>query len=219
MSQVIFSKEDRRISWPGLVTLIIASVMAIGSMATFAIPYLALDPEVLGRFEGRRAWILAHVGFGAIALILGPIQIWFGLKRRRLQLHRYLGVAYLTSVALGSIPAFYLAATNQIHWIFGLGLGGLAVAWVTSTGLGFAAIRKRMISQHQEWMVRSYVTTFAFVTFRFFVGFLQVTGVGTLVEQLNAASWFCWAVPLLITEAIIQGRKVLRSPASKSLAG
>jgi hypothetical protein len=202
MSQVIFSKEDRRISWPGLVTLIIASVMAIGSMATFAIPYLALDPEVLGRFEGRRAWILAHVGFGAIALILGPIQIWFGLKRRRLQLHRYLGVAYLTSVALGSIPAFYLAAT-----------------WVTSTGLGFAAIRKRMISQHQEWMVRSYVTTFAFVTFRFFVGFLQVTGVGTLVEQLNAASWFCWAVPLLITEAIIQGRKVLRSPASKSLAG
>jgi hypothetical protein len=32
--------------------------------------------------------------------------------------------------------------------------------------------------------------------------------VGSLQEQLAAASWFCWAGPLLVTEAILQGRKI-----------
>ena len=58
-------------------------------------------------------------------------------------------------------------------------------------------------------MIRSYVVTTAFVTFRVFFLLLQNAGVGTLNEQLGAASWFCWAVPLLITEAWLQGRKIL----------
>jgi hypothetical protein len=91
-------------------------------------------------------------------------------------------------------------------------LGGLATAWVITTSLAFAAIRKRMISQHQEWMIRSYVTTFGFVMFRLFVGVTEVAEVGTLIDRLNAASWFCWAVPLLITEAVIQGRKIFQNP-------
>ena len=49
---------------------------------------------------------------------------------------------------------------------------------------------------------------FAFVTFRIFVGITQAAGVGTLREDLAAASWFCWAAPLLVTEAILQGRKI-----------
>jgi hypothetical protein len=57
-------------------------------------------------------------------------------------------------------------------------------------------------------MIRSYVVTFAFVTFRIFAGIAQAAGVGTLQEQLAAASWFCWAVPLLITEAVLQGKKI-----------
>src|SRR5439155_1100479 len=61
----------------------------------------------------------------------------------------------------------------------------------------------------QEWIIRSYVLTFGFVTLRMFTGSLHVAGVGTIQEQMIAASWFSWAVPLLITECLIQGRKVL----------
>jgi hypothetical protein len=53
------------------------------------------------------------------------------------------------------------------------------------------------------------VVTFAFVTFRALQGALSAANVGTLLEQLAVASWFCWAVPLLITEAILQGRKIV----------
>jgi hypothetical protein len=37
---------------------------------------------------------------------------------------------------------------------------------------------------------------------------MMATGIGSLQEQLTAASWFCWAAPLLVTEAILQGRKI-----------
>ena len=57
-------------------------------------------------------------------------------------------------------------------------------------------------------MIRSYVVTFAFVVFRALFLSLQAAEVGTLQEQLAACSWFCWAAPLVITEAVLQGRKI-----------
>jgi hypothetical protein len=66
-----------------------------------------------------------------------------------------------------------------------------------------------MIEQHREWVIRSYVVTFGFVTFRALVTIFEIVGIGTLQEQLVAASWLCWAGPLFITETVLQGRKVL----------
>jgi hypothetical protein len=120
------------------------------------------------------------------------------------------------AIAISSIAAFYLASHTDISWTFGAGLSGLAVAWLLTTGLALISIKKRLITQHQEWMIRSYVVTLAFVNFRIFAGVLQAVGVGTLVEQLTTASWFCWAVPLLITEAILQARKIFIAPARRS---
>jgi hypothetical protein len=72
--------------------------------------------------------------------------------------------------------------------------------------LAFIAIRRRLLEQHKEWMIRSYVVTFAFVFFRIFFRTLGAADIGTSLERAGAASWFCWAVPLLICEAILQGR-------------
>jgi len=51
--------------------------------------------------------------------------------------------------------------------------------------------------------------TFAFVTFRIFQTALARHGVA-LLDSIGMAAWFCWAVPLLINEAVLQGRKILR---------
>ena len=112
------------------------------------------------------------------------------------------------SFLFGSLAAFSLAARTELGWVTGSGLTGLGIAWLTTTGLAFAAVRRGLLLQHQEWMIRSYVVTFGFVSFRMFAGILQAVGVGTLREQLAAASWFCWAAPLLITEAVLQGKKI-----------
>jgi hypothetical protein len=201
--------RSRRLArWPTATLLGSAMVVAIGFVAVSALQYFTLNPDVFGFYWPRRGWLLLHITGGIIALLTGPGQLWLGLNSTHLRLHRRLGMAYMTSVAVSSAAAFYLAAHTDLGWVFGAGLSGLAVAWIVTTGLAFIAVRNGLILQHQEWMIRSYVVTFAFVTFRIFVGIAQASGVGTLREQLAAASWFCWAVPLLITEAVLQGKKI-----------
>ena len=131
-------------------------------------------------------------------------------------MHRRLGVAYVASVGVGSIAAFYLAARTDLGWMFGAGITGLGVAWVVTTTMAIAAVRRGLIEQHQDWMIRSYVVTFAFVTFRVLWTLLQFAGIGTLREQLGVCSWFCWAVPLLVAEAALQGRKMTGARCSRA---
>ena len=201
--------RPRRVDRRGtLVTLTIAGLIALGFFVSVALPYLLLDPAVLARYEPRRAWLLMHVAAGGVALLTGPVQLWLGLSGTAPHVHRRLGLTYVAAIAIGSLAAFYLAATTTLGWGFGAGLTGLGVAWVLTTSLAVAAIRRGLIQQHKEWMIRSYVVTFAFVTFRAMWASLQAAGVGTLTEQLAISSWFCWAVPLLAVEAVLQGRRI-----------
>lgn len=110
---------------------------------------------------------------GTIALFVGPPVLWMGLKRRSMPIHRKLEMVYLASVAVSSITTYYLAITTKVTWVFGAGLGGLATAWVITTGLAFIAIGRRLFEQHKEWMIRSYIVTFGFVFFRMCVGILE----------------------------------------------
>jgi hypothetical protein len=175
-----------------------------------ALPYFALDETQFERYWPRRWWLLAHISTGILALLAGPVQLWLGISDQRPALHRRLGYIYMTTIALSAVAAYYLAFTTDLTVAFGSGLAGLATAWVITTGLAFAAIRKQLYDQHKEWMIRSYVVTTGFVSFRIVFPLLESNGIGTVQEQLAIAAWGCWAVPLLITEAVLQGRKILR---------
>jgi len=202
--------EVGRLPGPGLLVGL-AMVAAAGLVFVYvaALPYFRLTPEQLRWYWPRRWWLMAHIVSGMVALSSGPLQLWLGLARRRVGLHRVLGMVYLASVSVSATAAYYLAVHTAFGWVFGAGLAGLATAWVVTTGLAVVAVRRRVYDQHKEWTIRSYVVTTAFVSFRLFVTLLEGAGVGTPIERLTAASWFCWAVPLLISEAVMQGRKIL----------
>ena len=115
----------------------------------------------------------------------------------------------MTAIVLSAATAYYLASTTDLGVAFGSGLAGLATAWLITTGMAFTAIRRQLYDQHKEWMIRSYGVTTAFVAFRIIFPLLQTGGVGTVQEQLAVAAWGCWALPLVIPEAVLQGRKIL----------
>jgi hypothetical protein len=209
MSEVSGVPRKRDLSWFWMALLIIALVNSLGFFIAFALPFLLLRAKFLARFEEvRHFWLLAHIAGGSLALLVGPFQLWMGSTRRHMPVHRKLGMLYLLSVAVASVGAFFLAVTTRRGPIFGFGLGSLAFAWIITTGLAYFAVRHRMFVQHQEWMIRSYVVTFAFVTFRMSIGLFQLFKIGTSDQRIETASWLCWAVPLLLTEAIIQGRRI-----------
>ncbi|MEM7233433.1 MAG: hypothetical protein AAF517_14740, partial [Planctomycetota bacterium] len=54
----------------------VAFFASVGFFVGFAAPYLLLDSSKLERFAGREVWILTHIASGAVAMLIGPFQLW-----------------------------------------------------------------------------------------------------------------------------------------------
>ena len=214
--------NGRAVRWKLVALLGAAAVIALTFWIVVAVPYFTLDREHFGAhpdvFWPRRYPLLLHIVGGTVALLAGPLQLWFGETRRQLGWHRKLGRLYVSGVAVGALAAYYLALTSTapFGWVYASGLFGLAAAWSVTTAMAYVAIRRKAIEQHREWMIRSYVVTLAFVFFRLLVAMLEVLHVGEPMERYQAAAWVCWAVPLLLVEPLLQLprlRGAKRSPA------
>jgi len=208
---------DRPVSGPSparshrtaLIVLVLVFLAGVLFIVQAAVPYFALDQSQFKGYWPRRWWLLAHISLGIVALLSGPVQLWLGVSDQRPEIHRRLGLVYMLAVLFSSAAAYYLAFHTDVGVVFGAGLAGLATAWLVTTGLAFAAIKRQLYDQHKEWMIRSYVVTTGFVSFRAVFPLLQSSGIADAGAAAAMAAWGCWAVPLLITEAVLQGRKIL----------
>ena len=109
-----------------------------------------------------RHLLIPHVLASFLALLIGPINFSTRLRQHHLQLHRVLGRIYVISVFVGSFTGIALAAGRP-------GLPGTsmqAAAWMVCTTGAFITARNRQITQHRQWMARSYAVTFTFVSSR-----------------------------------------------------
>jgi hypothetical protein len=189
--------------------LSVAVMAALVFIGVAAIPYfLRMDEVQFKQYWPMRGWLLTHITMGMVAILTGPVQLWLGLSDRFPALHKNLGFVYMAAVTLGAVAGYYLAFNTAGGVVFGSGLAGLATAWLATTGMAFLAIKRHLYEQHKEWMIRSYVVTFAFVIFRAFD-----TVIGSrmpLLDHIGISAWFCWSVPLFLNEVVLQGRKILR---------
>jgi hypothetical protein len=188
----------------------LAAAGALFFVAVAALPYfLRMDEGQFKQYWPMRGWLLLHITMGMVALLTGPVQLWLGLKDLYPRLHRNLGFVYMTAIVLSSAAAYYLAFHTGGGIMFGSGLTALATVWLITIGVAFLAITRHLYDQHKEWMIRSYVVTFGFVTFRAFDGVLAAQGV-PLLDHIGISAWFAWSVPLFLNEVVLQGRKILR---------
>jgi uncharacterized membrane protein len=164
----------------------------------------------------RRAGLVPHLIGGLLAIFAGLVQIWLGLTDRVSTLHRVLGKVYASGVLIGSLGGFYLALTIPGHLPYRVGLLGLNVAWLITTGMALYAISLRRVEQHREWMLRSYTVTFAFVTFRLVSSWLRHwidVPDDPVADNIDTTmAWACWAVPLLLAEPLTQLHSMRRFP-------
>jgi hypothetical protein len=159
--------------------------------------------------------LTVHIVFGMVAILIGPLQFVSGLRNKYPHIHRFTGKVYLVSVLIASICAILLAVNDNIRTrheiIFGTGMLGLASSWLVTTGMAFWAVKSRNFVQHREWMVRSYVVTCGFTTYRIIASTLSASLLKNVDGLSDIMAWACWSVPLLFTEALIQFGK-LRKP-------
>jgi hypothetical protein len=190
------------------------AAIAVWFIYGFVLNYLGTDPGRFGIYFPRRDWLTIHIMAGSLAILLGPLQFWLGFNRPKSVFHRVFGIGYVTAVGSSGCAAFYLAFHTDFGWVFGMGLTAMALAWIVTTALATISICRGMVDQHREWMIRSYIVTFGFVTFRVLTILFEMVRAGNIVERMSAASWLAWSVPLFIAETVLQGQKIFARKAS-----
>jgi len=170
------------------------------------LPYLSLNKESYGRFWEYKITVLIHVSCGLIAMLIGPIQFWASFRTKYIKIHRIFGRIYLIAILIGTISATNLAWTSgyRISFSWAFGLQALAFAWISTTLMAYVSVMKGRIAQHKEWMIRSYVVTLGFFFFRILNNSFFVKSImPEFTERGVTIIWFCWAIPLLITEIVL----------------
>jgi Predicted membrane protein (DUF2306) len=174
------------------------------------LPYFSLDKLSYGRFWDYKWSLIFHISCGLIAMIIGPFQFWKTFRDKYIKTHRMMGRIYLIAILIGTLSATNLAWTSgyKISFSWAFGLQGLAFAWISTALMAYVSVMKRRIVQHKEWMIRSYVVTLGFFFFRILNNSEFVKAIiPEFTERGVTIIWFCWAIPLLITEIVLSWKK------------
>ena len=190
--------------------LIVVGLLALYFIYESVLRYFVWNESVYGYYWQHRLPLSAHIAGGLIALMTGVWQVWSGLNAQSMSVHPWTGRLYVSGVLLGSFGAFALAFTSAVFgFAWGVALVCLALAWLATTGMALYGIRKRNLLLHKQWMIRSYIVTFAFVTFRIITDHVPYEtwwGISP-PEMANAAIWPVWVLPLLAYELMLARRR------------
>jgi len=191
--------------------LIALGIIAIYFVIDRVLPYSNFSIEQFGEYYWpNKWWLVGHLFGGMMALLIGPFQFSKTFRNKYLKTHRNLGKVYIIAIIIGSLCGMYMSFTvaPQVNAAWSISLFFLAFPWLISVLMAYRAIRLRRIIQHREWMIRSYVLTFAFVLFRF-LDERAITEelMKDFGERGPTCIWLSWAVPLFIVEVILQWNK------------
>ena len=194
------------------IALFIIGIIALYFVIDRALPYFIHFgfEQFSNYYWPNRWWLVGHLLGGITALLIGPFQFSKTFRNKYLQIHRNLGKIYIIAIIIGSLCAIYMSFTValQVNVAWSISLFFLALPWLVSVLMAYRMVRLKRIPQHREWMIRSYVISFAFVLFRL----LDETTIArslmeTFEERGPTCIWLSWAVPLFFTEVILQWNK------------
>jgi uncharacterized membrane protein len=197
--------QQPKVNWQLVVSLLLIA-FAGKFVIQHALPYFGFEQATFGRYWNYKWALIGHISGGLLALAIGPFQFWKSFRNKYTNTHRWLGRTYLLSILIGTVCSTYLAWTSaiKVNFSWALGLQALAFAWITTAAMAYISVMRGRIMQHREWMIRSYVVTFAFVTFRWLNdSSLAIQLMEKFTERGPAIIWLCWTVPLLITEIVL----------------
>ncbi len=166
--------------------------------------FLELTPAAMGKYYNYKWILISHITAGGGALILGILQFWKKLRNYSWRIHRMIGFLYLSAVVVSSFCAVILAFTTSydVNLAYAFSLQIWVSIWISSTGLAYFFAIKKRFKLHQEWMIRSYIVTMAFVISGLIIKTPYIQNLGSLEDISPSLFWFGWAVPLYIYEII-----------------
>ena len=183
------------IAW-GVLLFLAIGVSVVS--ARFLLPDPPMAEAMRPHLEARPIAFLLHVICGMTALSLGALQFVTRQGRRRMW-HAAAGRIYVLACLVGAVSGLILAWRSIGGPIGTAGFGLLAIAWFTTTALGFREVIAGRIEAHRRWMIRSYALTLAAVSLRLMLPASAVMGL-EFMDAYRAIAFLCWAPNLVLAE-------------------
>lgn len=189
------------------------SLLCVGT-AAYAFAYLFMafrqgDPFA-ANFAASGLDVPAHFFGAGLALLLVPLQLSAGIRRRWPALHRVGGLLSAFAILIGAISGLSLAAHAQGGWPSRIGFSLLSVLWLGVTANGIRLAVRGDLARHRRWMAYSIAMTSAAVTLRL------ILGVGAGLLQLPfmpvyvTAAWASWLLNLAVCAWWLRGSRPQR---------
>jgi uncharacterized membrane protein len=202
------------------ITIAILATMT-GLYPAFYYIAKSANPGILGQKSAEllasyfyRGSFYTHITFGGLALLIGWMQFSKKIRAWNINLHRGLGKAYMTAVALSAIAGFTIAMSANGGPVSMTGFGLLALVWLYTDFRGYRAIRRLDIERHRAWMLRNYSLTFAAVTLRIYLPLAAAVMHLSFIPSYRVISWLCWVPNLMVAEALV--RRARKNPEGAS---
>ena len=190
--------------------LVVVGAVALYFVYQYTLKYFVWSEDSYGYYWQYRLPLIAHVSGGLVALLVGVFQLWSGLNAQVMSTHPVSGRIYLAAVLVGSLAGMVLSVTSALYgFAWGVGVFSLALAWLATTGMALVCIKRRNIKAHRQWMIRSYIVTFAFVLFRITTDYVPAEALWgvSLADMSTAMIWAVWVLPLLAYDVYLQIRE------------
>ena len=149
--------------------------------------------------------LIPHGLAGTLALALGALQFSTRVRRHHVQTHRLSGRFYIVGTFVAAPAAIWMAFINSPWFLVPFTIVQ-ASAWMVFTGAAYLCIRRRQVTLHREWMVRSYAVVLIFVEGRVLMAIPALERGG--MDSVVLVNWACLTVTLVGTEFFLRWREL-----------
>lgn len=196
--------------WPGMIgrwTVKALFALLALAVAAYAFSFLYRPFETGNPFAAQFAVsgvdVPLHFFIAGLALVLAPVQLSAGLRRRLPALHRFSGWLYAVAVLVGSVSGFSLALHAQGGVPSRVAFILMSLLWPFLTGMGIWRAIRGDYASHRRWMCRSVALTYSAVTLRLILG-IGIAMQWPFMPVYIAAAWLGWSINLAVCELILR---------------
>lgn len=157
--------------------------------------------------------MISHFFFGALLLIMGPIQFSSKIRLHYVNFHRWTGMFYTLSAFItgfgGLVFLLVWGAAGGLPMLIGFSIYGLLMMIYPVQVIRFALLKNFKI--HREWAIRLFALVLGSWIYRMSYGviFTILKGWGLGKSFSGPLDWFMdfafFVIPLIIAEIIIKG--------------
>ena len=199
-----------KLSWVGWTVAGLFCLQVGLSSLAYLMPGFSGPPFVMHN-PFAYPWLMLHAGFGAVALLIGLVQLLPGLRARWRPAHRWLGRVYIVSALVSGFAGLFIAVGATAGPVATAGFASAAMISMMCAAQAWRMAATRRFDAHREWVIRSYALIFGAVTLRIWLPLSQIAHFD-FMDSYRVISFLGWVPNLIVAELYLALGRPAASP-------